>query len=146
MNASFGNRPRQLQHPMICPCRQMQLLHRRLEQLLTWRIRLAELAHLRRPHLGVAGQLRAFEAFQLAFTRSLHSCADRPGILDLSLVGQLFIIDSRHLHMNVDTVHQRTADLLLVAGDGHGGTTAFFDGVAVKSTRAGVRVAVVGAI
>ncbi|MGZ3645106.1 MAG: hypothetical protein ACXVCM_14795 [Ktedonobacteraceae bacterium] len=48
--------------------------------------------------------------------------------------------------MNIDSVQERASDLLLVAGDGHGGTTAFFDGVAVITTGASVRVAVVGAI
>ena len=45
--------------------------------------------------------------------------------------------------MDVDAVYERAADLLLVAGDGRGGTTALFDEVAVEAAGAGVRVAVV---
>ena len=48
--------------------------------------------------------------------------------------------------VDVDAVYERAADLLLVAGNGHGSTTAFFDGVAIESTWAPVRVAIVGAI
>ena len=43
--------------------------------------------------------------------------------------------------MDVDTVDERAADLLLVAGDGHGATTALFDRVAVEAAGAGVRIA-----
>jgi len=45
--------------------------------------------------------------------------------------------------VDVDTIQQWAADFLLVAGDGHGGTTALFDGGAVEGAGAGVRVAVV---
>ena len=45
--------------------------------------------------------------------------------------------------MDIDAVYERAVDFLLVAGDGHGRTTAFFDGVAIESAGAGVRVAVV---
>ena len=38
------------------------------------------------------------------------------------------------------------ADLLLIASDGHGGTTAFFDGIAVIAAGAGVRVAIATSI
>jgi len=48
--------------------------------------------------------------------------------------------------VDVDTVDERAADLLLVAGDGHGATTTLFDGVAVEAAGAGVRVAVVSFI
>ena len=44
--------------------------------------------------------------------------------------------------MDVDTVQGRAVDFLLIAGDGHGGTTAFFHGVAVEAAEAGVWVAV----
>jgi len=48
--------------------------------------------------------------------------------------------------VDVDAVYERAADLLLVAGDGHGGTTAFFDRVAVEAAGAGVLVAVANII
>jgi len=61
------NRPRQLQHAVKRPCRPVQLLHRRLQQLLSRRVRLATLPHLRRVHLCITGQLRPLEALELSF-------------------------------------------------------------------------------
>jgi hypothetical protein len=48
--------------------------------------------------------------------------------------------------MHIDTVQQRPADLLLVASDGLGGTTAGFDRVIVEAARAPVQIAVVTAL
>jgi hypothetical protein len=44
--------------------------------------------------------------------------------------------------VEVDSVKDGATDLLLVAGDGHGGTTAFFHRIAVIATWAPVRIAV----
>lgn len=44
--------------------------------------------------------------------------------------------------MNIDAVQERAADFLLVAGDGHGGTTAFFYRIAIIAAGAPVWVAV----
>ena len=121
----------------------MQLLHRRLQQLLPRRIGLAELAHLGWAHHGISGQSGSLETLQLPLPGSLHTFANRLGILHIAFIGQLFVIDSWHLHVNIDTNQERAADLFLVAGDGHGGTTTFFDGIAVEATGAPLRVAVV---
>ena len=48
--------------------------------------------------------------------------------------------------MDVDAVQERAADLLLVAGDRHGATTALFDGDVVEATGASVRIAAVTVI
>ncbi len=48
--------------------------------------------------------------------------------------------------MDVDAIQERGADLLLVAGDGYGGTTALFDGCVVEAAGAGVVVGVVSFI
>src|SRR5260221_388340 len=48
------------------------------------------------------------------------------------------LIDGIDIHVEVDTVDERAADLLLVAGDGHGGTTAFFHRIAVIAAGAGI--------
>ena len=42
--------------------------------------------------------------------------------------------------MDVDAVYERAADLFLISSDGHGRTTALFDGVTVIPARAGVWV------
>jgi hypothetical protein len=44
--------------------------------------------------------------------------------------------------VDVDAILEGAADLLLIAGDGHGGTTAFFQWIAVIAAGAFVRVAV----
>ena len=62
---------------------------------------------------------------------------------NVALVGQLFVVNAGNLDVDIDTIYQRAADLLLVTGDGHSRKTAFFRGVPVKSAGAGVRVAVV---
>jgi hypothetical protein len=51
-----------------------------------------------------------------------------------------------NFNVDVDAVQQRAADLLLVASDGHGRTTAFFHRVAVEAAGAPVQVAVVDII
>jgi hypothetical protein len=73
----------------------------------------------------------------------LHTGADRFGILHLPFIGELLVINTGDFDVNIDTVDERATDLLLVAGDGHCGTTAFFDRIAVIAAGAGVRVAVV---
>ena len=45
--------------------------------------------------------------------------------------------------MNLGAIEQRSTDLFLVAGDARGGTITLFDGIAIESTRAPVRIAVV---
>ena len=120
--------------------RQVQLLYRRLEQHLPRGIRLAEFSHLRWANLSIARQLHTLEAFQLAFTRRLHASADRLGILHVALVGQLFFIDAGDLDVDVDTVQQWAADLLLVARDGS--TTTLFHRTPVEAAGASVRLAV----
>ena len=102
----------------------------------------AELAYFGWAHLGVAGQLSAFEAFQLALAGGLHPGADGFGILDVALVGELLVIDARDFDVDVDAVDEGAADLLVVAGDGHRATAALFDGVAVIAAGAPVQVAV----
>jgi hypothetical protein len=44
--------------------------------------------------------------------------------------------------VDVETILRGAADLLLIVGNGYGGTTASFDGIAVITTGTGVRVAV----
>ena len=104
------NRPRQLQHPVIRPGRQMQLLHSSLEQLLTRRVRLAELPHFGWAHLRIAGHLRPLEAFQLPFSRCLHPCSDRFCMLDFALIGQLLVIDAGNFDVDVDAIYGRAGE------------------------------------
>ena len=61
---------------MIRSGREMQLLHRRLEQFFARWVRLATFAYLRWPHLGVAGHMRPLETLKLAAASGLHALAD----------------------------------------------------------------------
>ena len=136
------NRPRQLQHPMVRPRRQMQLLHRRLEQPFPRRIRLTKIPYFRRPHLRIAGHLRSTKTLQLSFSRLLHPPPNRRRILGIALIGQLLIIDTRHLNVDVNAIQQRTTDPFLVAHNRGGRAATFPDWVAKEAAGAGVRVAV----
>ena len=78
------------------------------------------------------------EGLDLAFTSGLYPGVYGFGILDVALVSQLFGVNAGDFDVDVDAIQQWGADLLLVAGDGYGGTTALFDGGAVEGARAGV--------
>ena len=77
-NSSRGRLRRNSLNPAESPFnRQMQLVHRRLEQFLPRCFRLAELPHFRRPHLSIARQLRPLKALQLSLACRLHPRPDR---------------------------------------------------------------------
>ena len=65
-----------LQHAVKGSCREVQLVHRCLEQALGGLLYLAEVPHLPRAHLRVGFKRRRVEAFSLALTGALHSWAD----------------------------------------------------------------------
>ena len=88
-------------------------------------------------HLRLAYDFRALKRSN-RLSRAAGTRMDGFGIFDVAFVGQLFVIDAGNFDVNVDTVQERATDLLLVAGNGHGGTTAFFDGVAIKAAGAGI--------
>ena len=137
----ISNRSGQFQHPVKRPGRQMQLLHCGLQQLLGGRFDVAEVADLGGAHFGVTGQFGAGEALELALASGLNAGTDGGGVLNLALVGEFLVIDTGDFDVDVDAVEQGAADAFLVAGDGGGGTTALFDGVAVETAGTSVRVA-----
>ena len=100
------NRPRQLQHPVKRPCGKMELLHRRLQQLLRRWLHSTEHAHLRWLHLCIAGQLRPLKPLELPLPCRLHPFPNRLRILHIALIRQLLIIHSRHLHMDINAIQQ----------------------------------------
>src|SRR5690348_10768903 len=75
-----------------------------------------------------AGPISALAVMRLPLARRLHPRAHDLGALALAPVGQLLVLHARHLHVDVDAIQQRTADALLVAGDGAGGAGAFARG------------------
>ena len=132
------DRPRQLQYPMKCSGRQMQLLHSCLQQFLGGGFDVAEVADFGGSHFGVAGQFGAGEAPELAFAGCLDAGTDGGGVLDLAFVGEFFVVDAGDFDVDVDAVEEGAADAFLVAGDGGGGAAALFDGVSVEAAGAGV--------
>ncbi|HEU5382449.1 MAG TPA: hypothetical protein VFV38_44120, partial [Ktedonobacteraceae bacterium] len=67
---------------------------------------------------------------------------DGRGVFGLAFIGQLLVIDARHLNMDVNTVQQRPADTFLVAHNRGSRTGAFAYRVAVIAARAPVQLAV----
>jgi hypothetical protein len=92
--------------------------------------------------IGEYTQAEAYlqEGLDLAFTGGLHPGENRFGVLDLSFIGELFVIYAGDFDVDVDAIQERGADLLLVAGDSYGGTTTFFDGGAVEGAGEGLQV------
>lgn len=90
--------------------------------------------------IGEYTQAEAYlqEGLDLAFTGGLHPGADGSGILDVALVGQLFGVNAGDFDVDVDTIYVGATDLLVVAGDGYGGTSAFFDGGVVGGVGEGL--------
>ncbi len=55
----------------------------------------------------------------------------------MALIREFLVIDAGHFDVDVDAVQQRSADALLVAGDGRAAT--FSDGIAIETARAPCR-------
>lgn len=108
----------QFQDAVVGTSREVELLHGRLQQLFGGRLDLTKLAYFGWSHVGIAGDFRAFEPLQLAFSSGLHTLTNGFRILDLPFIGQLLIIHAGNLDMDINAVEQRTADALLVARDG----------------------------
>src|SRR5437763_16224141 len=89
--SKVSNRSRQIQHTMKCSCRQMQLLHRGLEQFLGIWLNVTAVTYFGGSHFCIAGQFATGEALELALTSGLHTSANDGGGLHLALVGEFFI-------------------------------------------------------
>ena len=68
-----GNRPRELQHRVKRPGRELTLRHRCADQGVPRLVQLAILAHIRRARVGVASNVYPSEAVPLPLPRRLHS-------------------------------------------------------------------------
>ncbi len=127
-----GDGAGQFQDAVVGSRREVQLLHGGLQEPLAGGVGFAEVAHFGGAHLGVAGHLGSSETLELAFSRSLHACADGGRVFGVAFIGQLLVVDAGDFDVDVDAVQQRTADALLVAHDGGGGTAAFSDRVPIN--------------
>ena len=117
----------------------MQLLDRGLQEGLSRRLDRAVLAHLLRSHLGIAGQLGAIEALQLHLPRSLHPLPDGGRGFGAGGAGQLVVLDSGHLDMDVDAIEQGTGEAALVAQDRLLSAGAFLVWIGGEPTGASMR-------
>ncbi len=74
----------------------------------------------------------------LPLARLLDALANLRRWFTHSVARQFFVIDPRHLNMNVDAVEERTAEAILVAHHLRERVGAFFGQVSPITTRAGV--------
>ena len=123
-NANFaffgqiGDGAAELEHTMIRPCAEVHLLHGGAHEVAPSLVELAEVLHLGRPHIAVDQQVGLAQAGKASFlhlARPLHPRADGGRRFSPGQVGQFLEGDARHIHMDVDAVHERPADALLVA-------------------------------
>ena len=78
-------------------------------------IQSAVLADLSRVHNGVAGNACSHKPLSLTLAGALHP-RPHPAELSPKYIVQLLIFHPRHLHVDVNPVHQRTGNTLLVTG------------------------------
>jgi hypothetical protein len=90
------------------------------------------------PIVSVGAQPRAAEAPCLHDAGGGDPRADGQRRLALALAAQLLVVDTRHVHVDVDPVEQRAGDALLVARDDRRRTGAGFLGVAMIPAGAGI--------
>src|SRR2546421_9363762 len=95
----------------------MQLLHRRLQQLLRRRLNATKITDLRGPHLRITRHLGSLKPLQLPLSGSLHSLPDGFRVLDLPFVGEFFVIDAGDFDVDVDAVEAAAAYVFLWASD-----------------------------
>jgi hypothetical protein len=99
-----GDRPSDLQDPIVGPGRQAQLVHGQLDQFPSVLIETAILFELTGPQLRVAEYSVVLIPFLLYPARVTDPFAEGRRILPHTLHGQIPKRNRRHFHMNIDTV------------------------------------------
>ena len=105
---------RQLEDAVEGTGREVQLIHRRLEQALGGWLYLAELAHLQRGHIRVAHEPGTLETPLLYSPRFLNPLPHRLRALTQPVISELLVVDAGNLNEDIYTVEQWPADTLLV--------------------------------
>ena len=95
---------------MVSACRQRQFVHGLFEEGFALAVEFAVLLEMTGAHVGVAGDLRALEAFGLDAARGDDALADGCRRLALDAGAQLAIRDGRDLDVQVGAVQQRSGD------------------------------------
>ena len=147
---------RQFEDAVVGARRKLELVHGGLHQRLAGVVQLAEFAHFGGTHVGVAGGgvgggvfeagvlretdvIRLYEeAFALALAGGFDALAHRFGWFAGSPVAELLIFDARDFDVDVDAIHQRAGDALLILGDSPRRAGAGFE--AVAKITAGARI------
>jgi len=110
-----GDGQRQLEDAVEGAGGEVKLFHGGLEQALRRVFDVAELPYLGGRHLGVTGQSRSLETFELPGTCGAHSGLHFFRCFAESHIGQFFVIDMWHLDEYIHPVDERPADAPLVA-------------------------------
>lgn len=100
----IGNGAGQLEDAVVGAGAEMQLAHGCLEQILAGSVKLAVLAHLVGVHLRIGQRGCTLKAFTLALPCRFDAGANRRARFAEAIVGQLFVFDTRNLHVNVNAV------------------------------------------
>jgi hypothetical protein len=95
------------QDPIIRPGGQADARDCVLHLFLRLGIELAETAQCARRHLGIAVEAEALEPFALYTARGENALADHGRFFRLLILRQLFVLNRRHLDMQIDPVQQR---------------------------------------
>jgi len=112
-----GDGAADLQHAVIAARREVELAHRRVEDLLAARCELAEGCHVAGGHVRITGGLASSEAPVLNRTRRHHAGAHISRAFPVACARQLVVVDARNVDEDVYAVQQRPADALAVARD-----------------------------
>ena len=89
-------------------------------------------------HLGVTKEAAFLEPRPLNFSGLFYPQSGTAGILGLLVFNQLFLLHNRNFHEHINPVEQRSADALLVPGNGRRRATTFLGWVSVITVGAGV--------
>src|SRR5665811_2081396 len=92
-----------------------ELTHSRLHHLLTGFVQPDIILHFARPHVGVRPESSIGKSGGLHLPCPLHTPLHQRRGLAVSPIGQLLIINPRHIKVDVNPVKQRTANPLLIA-------------------------------
>ena len=132
------NGPGHPQYPVVAPGGETHPLKGGLHQRVAPGIQLAEPAHHRGRHLGVAGDTGALKPLGLNGAGGVHPFLDLSGGFRLRLSPHGLVFHGGDIYMEVDPAQQRTGDLLDVLLHFFVRAGAFPGGMATPATLAGI--------
>ncbi len=112
----IGDSAGHLQYSMKSTGRQAELLGSRLKQALGSLFHRTVCPDFSRSHLGIAQEVTIFEPALLYLPGGTNSLPHCSRVLPRLFIYQLLVLHRRDFNKDVNAVHERTADTLLVAG------------------------------